>query len=213
MEADIPLVLNHPGQTRFAGNATVMCVAEGGTAAWKMRAPAESADYFPRPVNSAKPSRATKRHVDAVQMKHCRVGRACPMDSVDPIPCVESELDRCFVWLARFEASIPGAQDAIDKPYAGPSLQATIGYSWFKPSTPGMPALTLANVALAQGAKGQTHLAGFIERFLDGNGGLEARVLYLENVDRAGFGHWLLRAGFQRCVHETGEFPTYYLVR
>ena len=135
------------------------------------------------------------------------------MDSIDSIIRVETELDRYFVWLARFEASIPRAQDAIAMPYTSPLLQAHMGCSWFKASTPGKPALCLANIIVADGTKGQKDFATLIERFLDGRDGSEARVLYLENIARPRLGYRLLRVGFQRCAHGTGEFSAYYLER
>ncbi|MCU4120721.1 hypothetical protein [Variovorax sp. N23] len=132
---------------------------------------------------------------------------------MDSITHFEPELDRCFVRLARFEASVPGARDVVSRMYASPMMHAYMRYSWFKASTPGQPALCLTNIIVADGARGQKHFAGFIERFLDGNEDLDARVLYLENIVSPRFGYSLLRAGFQRCAHGTGEFPTYYLVR
>ena len=92
-------------------------------------------------------------------------------------------------------------------------LQAYTRYSWFKPSTPGEPALCLANITVAGDARSLGYFARLVARFPDGSDGLKARVLYLENIASPRFERWLLRAGFQRCAHGACEFSAYYLVR
>ncbi|MDM0047778.1 hypothetical protein [Variovorax sp. J22R115] len=126
---------------------------------------------------------------------------------------VEAELDLFYAWLAQFEADIPRMRHVITRWYASPALQAYTGYSWFKPSTPGEPALCLATLLVSEDLRGQGYLTRFVERFLAGKHGLEARVLYIENIASPRFEGWLLRAGFQRCTHGTGEFSAYYLIR
>ncbi|MDM0001376.1 hypothetical protein QTI24_22410 [Variovorax sp. J22P240] len=126
---------------------------------------------------------------------------------------IEAELDLYFAWLTQFEASIPRAHDVVSNWYTSHVLQAYTRYSWFKPSTPGAPALCLANITLADSARGQGYFARFVERFTHGGDGLQARVLYLENIASPRFEDKLLRMGFQRCNYGTGEFSAYYLVR
>ncbi len=126
---------------------------------------------------------------------------------------LEAELDLCFAWLAQFEASIPRAHDVVSRWYTSPALQAYMRYSWFKASTPGEPALCLAHIHVSEGARGQGYFARLVERFLAGSDGLQARVLYLENIASPRFEGWLLRVGFQRCAHSAGEFSAYYVVR
>ena len=44
--------------------------------------------------------------------------------------------------------------------------------------------------------------------------GLQARVLYVENIANPRFERWLRQAGFRRCPHGgASEFSSYYLVR
>jgi hypothetical protein len=126
---------------------------------------------------------------------------------------LEAELDLCFAWLAQFEASVPRSHDIVSRWYSSEVLQAYARYSWFKASTPGEPALCLANIMVADGVRGQGWFARFVERFIDGSDGLQARVLYLENIASPRFEGWLLRAGFRQCSHAAGEFSAYYLVR
>ena len=126
---------------------------------------------------------------------------------------LEAELDLYFAWLAQFEASVPRARDVVSNWYTSKVLQAYTRYSWFKPSTPGEPALCLANVMVADSARGRGYFAKFVERFSNGSDGLQARVLYLENIASPRFESWLLKMGFQRCKYGTGEFSAYYLVR
>ncbi|MDM0108049.1 hypothetical protein QTH97_24080 [Variovorax sp. J22R24] len=128
-------------------------------------------------------------------------------------PSVEAELDLFFAWLAYFEASIPQRRNVVTRWYTSPAFQAYTGYSWFKPSTPGEPALCLATILVSSDLRGQGYLTRLVERFRDGKHGLQARVLYIENIASPRFERWLLRAGFQRCTHGTGEFSAYYLVR
>lgn len=125
---------------------------------------------------------------------------------------LEAELDLYFAWLAQFEAGIPRAHDA-SRWYTSSALQASMRYSWFKASTPGEPALCLAHIHVSEAARSQGCFARLVERFLAGSDGLQARVLYLENIASPRFEGWLLRAGFQRCAHSAGEFPAYYVVR
>jgi hypothetical protein len=132
---------------------------------------------------------------------------------MDSATCLETELDRFFAWLAHFEASVPRAQNVASCWYRSPMLQAYTRYSWFKPSTPGKPALCLANITVAGDARGHGCFARLVQRFLDGNDGLKARVLYVENIASPRFERWLLGAGFQRCMHGACEFSAYYLVR
>ena len=126
---------------------------------------------------------------------------------------LETELDLCFAWLIQFEAGIPRAHEVASRWYTSSALQAYMRYSWFKASTPGEPALCLAHIHVSEDARGQGNFARLVERFLDGSDGLQARVLYLENVASPRFEGWLLRVGFQRCAHCAGEFSAYYLVR
>ena len=126
---------------------------------------------------------------------------------------IEAELDLYFAWLAQFEASIPRAHGVVSNWYTSKVLQAYTRYSWFKPSTPGEPALCLANITLADSARGQGCFARFVERFTHGGESLQARVLYLENIASPRFEGKLIRMGFQRCNYGTGEFSAYYLVR
>jgi|UPI000488536A hypothetical protein len=126
---------------------------------------------------------------------------------------LEAELDLYFTWLAQFEASVPRAHDVVSSWYRSTVLQAYTRYSWFKPSTPGEPALCLANVMVADSARGQGYFARFVERFSHGNDGLQAKVLYLENIASPRFEERLRRMGFQRCSYGSGEFSAYYLSR
>jgi hypothetical protein len=126
---------------------------------------------------------------------------------------LETELDLYFAWLAQFEASVPRAQDVVSRWYTSSLLQAYMRYSWFKASTPGEPALCLAHIHLSEDARSQGYFARLVERFLNGSDGLQARVLYLENIASPRFEGWLLRVGFQRCKHSAGEFSAYYVVR
>lgn len=126
---------------------------------------------------------------------------------------LEAELDLYFAWLARFEAGVPRSQDVVSRWYTSAALQAYMRYSWFKASTPGEPALCLAHVQVCEDARGQGYFARLVERFLAGSDGLQARVLYLENIANPRFELWLVRCGFQRCAHSAGEFSAYYLVR
>lgn len=126
---------------------------------------------------------------------------------------LEAELDLYFAWLAQFEASIPRAHDVVSRWYTSSVLQAYARYSWFKASTPGEPALCLAHLHVSEDARSQGCFAKLVERFLNGNDGLQARVLYLENIASPRLEGWLLRVGFQRCTQSSGEFSAYYLVR
>lgn len=126
---------------------------------------------------------------------------------------LEAELDLYFAWLAQFEASVPRAHQVVSSWYTSEVLQAYTRYSWFKASTPGEAALCLAGMSVADNCRGQGCFARFVERFTDGSDGLQARVLYLENIANPRFECWLLRMGFQRCPYGAGEFSTYYLVR
>lgn len=126
---------------------------------------------------------------------------------------LEAELDLCFAWLAQFEAGIPRSHGVVSRWYTSRALQAYMRYSWFKASTPGEPALCLAHIQMSEDARSQGYFARLVKRFLDGSDGLQARVLYLENIASPRFEGWLLRAGFQRCTHSTGEFSAYYVVR
>ncbi|MDN8617127.1 hypothetical protein [Variovorax ginsengisoli] len=125
----------------------------------------------------------------------------------------EADLDLYFAWLARFEASIPQAQDVVSRWYTSAALQAYMRYSWFKASTPGEPALCLAHIQVAKDARGQGYFARLVDRFLEGSDGLQARVLYLENIASPRFEGWLLRVGFQRCTHSSDQFSAYYVTR
>lgn len=126
---------------------------------------------------------------------------------------LEDELDLYFSWLSRFEASIPQARTAVARWYTRPALQAYTGYSWFKASTPGVPALCLVSIQVAEEFRGQGCFARLVERFLHSSDDLDARVLYMENIASPRFERWPLRAGFHRCPHDAGEFSSYYLVR
>ena len=134
-----------------------------------------------------------------------------------PMDCttrLEAELDLYFAWLARFEADVPRVRDVVSNWYSSPALQAYTRYSWFKPSTPGEPALCLANIMVSDSLRSQGYFASFIERFSNGKDGLKARVLYLENISSPRFEAWLMRVGFKRCAYATsGEFSAYYLIR
>ena len=127
---------------------------------------------------------------------------------------LDAELDLYFAWLVQFESSIPCARATAARWYTSPALQAYTGYSWFKASTPGVPALCIANITVAEGLRNQGFFARLVERFLDATDSLDARVLYMENIASPRFERWLLRAGFHQCVHtKTGEFSAYYVVR
>lgn len=132
---------------------------------------------------------------------------------MDSATHLETELDSYFAWLAHFEASVPRARNVVSCWYRSEMLQAYTRYSWFKPSTPGEPALCLANITVAGDARGLGYFARLVARFLDGSDGLTARVLYLENIASPRFERWLVRTGFQRCAHGACEFSAYYLVR
>jgi hypothetical protein len=132
---------------------------------------------------------------------------------MDSMTSVETELDSYFTWLAQFESGIPSAQHVVSCWYRSPMLQAYMRYSWFKPSTPGEPALCLANITVADDARSRGYFARLVQRFLDGSDGLKARVLYVENIASPRFELWLLRAGFRRCEQGACEFSAYYLVR
>ena len=126
---------------------------------------------------------------------------------------LEAELDLCFAWLAGFEASVPQAHDVVSRWYTSAALQAYLRYSWFKASTPGEPALCLAHVQVAEDARSQGYFTRLVDRFLAGSDGLQARVLYVENIASPRFEGWLLRVGFQRCAHSDGPFSAYYITR
>lgn len=130
-----------------------------------------------------------------------------------PATTLDTELDSYFAWLARFEASVPHARNVASCWYTSPMLQAYMRYSWFKPSTPGEPALCLANVSVADDARSKGYFALLVRRFLEGTDDLKARVLYVENIASPRFERWLVRAGFRRCAHSACEFSAYYLVR
>lgn len=132
---------------------------------------------------------------------------------MDSATHLDVELDCYFAWLAHFEASVPRAQNVVSCWYTSPVLQAYMRYSWFKPSTPGEPALCLANITVADDARSKGYFALLVRRFLDGGDGLKARVLYVENIASPRFERWLVRAGFRRCAHGASEFSAYYLVR
>lgn len=132
---------------------------------------------------------------------------------MDSATDLETELDSYFTWLTHFEAGIPSAQHVVSCWYRSPVLQVYMRYSWFKPSTPGEPALCLGNVTVADEVRSRGYFARLVQRFLDGIDGLNARVLYVENIANPRFERWLLRSGFQRCAHGSSEFSAYYLAR
>lgn len=133
--------------------------------------------------------------------------------AMGPVTLPDPELDRYFVLLAAFESGIPTSQNMAPRLYASFLLHAYLRYSWFKASTPGKPALCMTNIIVTDSALGLEHFARFISRFLAGGEGLNARVIYLENIVSAALRCWLVRAGFQRCAYGTGEFPSYFLER
>jgi hypothetical protein len=86
---------------------------------------------------------------------------------------LEDELDLYFSWLARFEASIPQARTTVARWYTRPALQAYTGYSWFKASTPSVPALCRVSIQVAEELRGQGCFGRLVERFLHGSGNMK----------------------------------------
>ena len=126
---------------------------------------------------------------------------------------LESELDLYFAWLTQFEAGIPTACDVASRWYTSAVLQSYTRYSWFKPSSPGEPAICLVNITVAEAMRDQGFFARLVDRFAQGRDGLQARVLYLENLANPGFENWLQRRGFRHCPFGGSTFSSCYLAR
>lgn len=123
---------------------------------------------------------------------------------------IDAEIDQLIDWLKTFEASVPLAQSVLSRWYRTEIVQSYIRYSWFTPSAAGRAAICLANVTVAEAWRGRGFLALLVDRFAQGADGLQARVLYLDNLASPRFERWLLQIGFQRCPFSGNEFASYY---
>jgi hypothetical protein len=123
---------------------------------------------------------------------------------------LEAEIEQFIDWLKGFEAGVPLARNVVSSWYRTDIVQSYVRYSWFTPSAAGRPAFCLANATLAEAWRGRGFMALLVDRFAQGADGLQARVLYLENLASPRFERWLLQMGFQRCPFSGDVFSSYY---
>jgi len=117
-----------------------------------------------------------------------------------------------FEWLRSFEAEVHQIGGGARR-YVGHAIEATIRYSWFKPSTAGRPSICLADFELAQPQPGGAFLERLATWFMRTPHALQAQVLYVEQPQDGGLSAWLGGQGFRLCSASGDDVQSWYLQR